>query len=204
MILIPGFLFNDVYLVEMYAWLKRLGYCPYFSGIGWNAECPNLLMRTHLDKTMDRARQETGRRIHLIGHSLGGNYGAGGSQPAPGRCGFGDHPGLAIPRDGGASPRVAGRGAGSGAHCVATRRQRAAGLLYRPVHLQLLVFAAPQPGSDRVSDGDLYPHRWGCGLEVLHNRKPGVDFEVPGSHIGLAFNPTVYHLIAERLAASAC
>jgi hypothetical protein len=27
-----------------------------------------------------------------------------------------------------------------------------------------------------------------------------IDFEVPGTHIGLAFNPTVYDTIARRLA----
>jgi hypothetical protein len=29
---------------------------------------------------------------------------------------------------------------------------------------------------------------------------PEVDFEVPGTHLGLAFNPSVYSIIAERLA----
>jgi pimeloyl-ACP methyl ester carboxylesterase len=31
-------------------------------------------------------------------------------------------------------------------------------------------------------------------------RNPGVDFEVPGTHIGMAFNPSVYSIVAERLA----
>ena len=31
-------------------------------------------------------------------------------------------------------------------------------------------------------------------------RNPEVDFEVPGTHIGLAFNPSVYSIVAERLA----
>ncbi len=31
-------------------------------------------------------------------------------------------------------------------------------------------------------------------------RNPGVDFEVPGTHIGLAFNPSVYTIVADRLA----
>jgi hypothetical protein len=31
-------------------------------------------------------------------------------------------------------------------------------------------------------------------------RNPEVDFEVSGTHIGLAFNSSVYALIAERLA----
>src|SRR5690348_15826931 len=71
-VVIPGFLGTDMYLMEMFAWLRRIGYKPYFSGIGLNAECPNLLIRRHLNETIDRARSQTGRKIHLIGHSLGG------------------------------------------------------------------------------------------------------------------------------------
>ncbi|HJT86390.1 MAG TPA: hypothetical protein VJ732_01010, partial [Bryobacteraceae bacterium] len=71
-VIIPGFLGSDVYLLEMFAWLKRIGYRPYFSGIGLNAECPNLLIRRRLNQTIEQACEETGRKIHLIGHSLGG------------------------------------------------------------------------------------------------------------------------------------
>ena len=31
-------------------------------------------------------------------------------------------------------------------------------------------------------------------------RNPEVDFEVPGTHIGMAFNPSAYAIVAERLA----
>jgi pimeloyl-ACP methyl ester carboxylesterase len=31
-------------------------------------------------------------------------------------------------------------------------------------------------------------------------RNPEVDFEVPGTHIGMAFNPSAYTIVAERLA----
>ena len=71
-VIIPGFLGTDLYLMELHAWLQRIGYRSYFSGVGINAECPNLLVQRHLNETIARARAETGRRIHLIGHSLGG------------------------------------------------------------------------------------------------------------------------------------
>src|ERR1035441_1218113 len=71
-VLIPGFLGTDLYLMELHGWLGRIGYRPYFSGIGINAECPNLLVQRHLNRTIERALTETERRIHLIGHSLGG------------------------------------------------------------------------------------------------------------------------------------
>src|SRR5207245_1805089 len=71
-VIIPGFLGTDLYLMELHGWLGRIGYRPYFSGIGLNADCPNLLIQRHLNETIARARVETGRKIHLIGHSLGG------------------------------------------------------------------------------------------------------------------------------------
>ena len=70
-VLIPGFLGSDNYLVEMYHWLRRIGYRPYYSRIGRNAECPDVLLDRFFT-TMDQAYDETGRKLHLIGHSLGG------------------------------------------------------------------------------------------------------------------------------------
>jgi len=70
-IVIPGFLGSDTYLMEMYNWLRRIGYKPYYSRIGRNSECPDVL-RDRLFETMDQAYEETGRKLHLIGHSLGG------------------------------------------------------------------------------------------------------------------------------------
>lgn len=70
-IVIPGFLGSDTYLMEMYNWLRRIGYTPYYSRIGRNAECPDVL-RERLFATMDEAHIETGTKLRLIGHSLGG------------------------------------------------------------------------------------------------------------------------------------
>ena len=70
-VVIPGFLGSDTYLMEMYHWLRRIGYRPYYSRIGRNDECPDVLT-DRLFQTMDRASQETERKLHLIGHSLGG------------------------------------------------------------------------------------------------------------------------------------
>ena len=71
-ILIPGFLCPDVSLTPMLHWLERIGYQSFYSGIGFNNECPNLLIQRHLNQTIDNALQKTGRKVHLIGHSLGG------------------------------------------------------------------------------------------------------------------------------------
>src|ERR1700746_2826451 len=69
-VIIPGFLASDIYVLEMYAWLKRIGYQPYYSGIGLNADFPNLLIGRRLNETIDEARRKTRGKLHLIGHSL--------------------------------------------------------------------------------------------------------------------------------------
>ena len=61
-------------MLPMYLWLKRVGYRPYLSGAGLMADCPRVLSERLL-KTIRRASAETGgRRVHLIGHSLGGIF----------------------------------------------------------------------------------------------------------------------------------
>src|ERR1022692_1867552 len=72
-VIIRGFLGMDIHLFELHAWLRRIGYRPYYSGIGFAADCPDRLSR-QLDQTINRAYSETGRRVHLIGHSLGGIF----------------------------------------------------------------------------------------------------------------------------------
>src|SRR3954465_12602021 len=71
-VVIPGFLGTDLYLAEFRAWLGRIGYKPFISNIGLNAERPNLLIRQRLNATIEKAYKETKRRVHLVGHSLGG------------------------------------------------------------------------------------------------------------------------------------
>src|SRR3989304_5822310 len=70
-ILVPGFLTTDAYMVEMYFWLRRVGYSPFLSGIGVNADCIQTLTQ-RLEKTAEAAHAETGKPVRIIGHSLGG------------------------------------------------------------------------------------------------------------------------------------
>ena len=70
-VLVPGFLGSDLSLLELHLWLGRLGYRSHLSGIGVNAECPDALL-ARLQDTVDRVYRESGQRVTLIGHSLGG------------------------------------------------------------------------------------------------------------------------------------
>src|SRR5260370_947890 len=70
-VLVPGFLGTDWYLLELHGWLGRLGYRSHLSRIGRNAECLDLLSGRLLE-TVERAREATGQPVHLIGHRPGG------------------------------------------------------------------------------------------------------------------------------------
>src|ERR1022692_2482479 len=84
-VVIPGFLLTDLYLMEFRSWINRIGYKAYFSGIGLNAECPNLLIQYKLKATIEKAYKETGRKIHLVGHSLGGTIARAAASQMPDR-----------------------------------------------------------------------------------------------------------------------
>src|SRR5215470_13864740 len=61
-VLVPGFLGTDLYLNPLHSWVRRIGYQPYSSGITLNAECPNLLIRQHLNETIKEAYKATRRK----------------------------------------------------------------------------------------------------------------------------------------------
>jgi alpha/beta hydrolase family protein len=199
-VVIPGFLGTDVYLMEMHAWLGRIGYRPYFSGIGVNAECPNLLIQRRLNETIETALAETGRRIHLIGHSLGGVIArsAAGQRPKD----VASVITLAAPFRG----TIAHRTVLNVAEAVRIRILQEHGRGVLPTcytgrctcdfidHLrrdlpESVLETAVYTRHDGIVD-------WRCCV----TRKPGSDFEVPSTHIGMAFNPSAYAIVAERLA----
>ncbi len=70
-VIVPGFLASDGSLMELHSWLGRIGYEAYFSRIGQNADCPDHVAEA-LMLTVRHAYHETGQRVRLIGHSLGG------------------------------------------------------------------------------------------------------------------------------------
>jgi triacylglycerol lipase len=201
-VIIPGFLGTDMYLMEIFAWLRRIGYSPYFSGIGLNAECPNLLIRRHLNETTDRALRETGRPIHVIGHSLGGIIA---------RSLAGQRP------DDVASVITLGSPfRGTVAH---SRVLKAAEIVRKGIQLKHGQGVLPDCYTGRCTcqfldtlRRDLPP---GIVETAIYTKtdgvvdwrycitgNPAVDVEVPGTHIGLVFNPSVYDVVARRLAAA--
>ena len=68
---IPGFMCSDLYTNGLTNWLQRMGYQAYPSGLARNNDCVEKLLH-QVTATIETAATETGGKVHLIGHSLGG------------------------------------------------------------------------------------------------------------------------------------
>ena len=199
---VPGFLGTDTYMVGFRQWLSRMGYRPYQSSIGRNADCPNSLLQRLL-ATIAKAHADTGKRVHLVGHSLGGILArsAGSHRPdlvasvttlgAPFR-GIRSHPivlrthdvvrQIVFARD---DNQFLPAGCYTGACTCAF--VEALDRFPREVR-ELAIYSR----SDGVVD-------W----RMCVTGEAAKDREVLGTHVGLAFNPFVYRFVAEFLAEQA-
>ena len=70
-LLIPGFLAGDWTLRVMHAWLERIGYRSYLSGIFFNVQHSERLL-AGLSRRVTQIQKEAGGRVSLVGHSRGG------------------------------------------------------------------------------------------------------------------------------------
>ena len=199
-ILIPGLLAPDFYLAPMHWWLSRIGYEPYFAGISCNAQCPNLLIEQCLNATIDRALAETRKRVHLVGHSLGGIMARS----------------IAAQR-----PREVASVITLGALLQGTVAHRSVLRIVEMLRDRIL----GEHGGEVLPD--CYTVRCTCDFvhsvrrrlpaavleTAIYTKQDGIvdwrycttsdpdnNFEVTGTHIGLVYNPSVYSVIATRLA----
>jgi triacylglycerol lipase len=199
-VIIPGFLATDLYLTEIHGWLGRIGYRPYFSGIGINADCPNLLIQRHLNETIKRALDETGRKIHLVGHSLGGVIArsVAGQRPKD----IASVITLASPFRG----TVMSRTVLHAAEAIRMRilQENGPGVLpdcYTGRCTCNFVDSLRREVPDSMVQTAIYTRHDGIvDWRYCMTRNPEVDFEVPGTHVGMAFNPLAYTIVAQRLA----
>jgi pimeloyl-ACP methyl ester carboxylesterase len=202
-VVVPGFLGSDVYLYELYLWLNRIGYKAYLSNIGWNADCLDTLAN-RLIETIKRANEETGKKVHIIGHSLGGVLSRSAAVQhrelvesvitlaSPFR-GVRSHPGVAE-----ISERIRRRIFSHGTveekefpHCYTGHCDCLAVMALHDGLPKDLKQTAIYTKTDGIVDWN------NCISRRDHN-----NFEVSGTHIGLVYNFQAYKLIADRLLAA--
>jgi len=199
-VLVPGFLGTDTYLRQLHWWLARIGYEPFFSGIGLNAECPNLLIQQRLRRNIEAALDDTGKKVHLIGHSLGGIIARAIAAQYPSK--IASVTTLAAPFRGTVvHPTIL-----AAAEAVRKRILEEHGPSVLPTcytgrctcdFLSSLRRKLPA----RVLETAIYTRTDGVvDWRYCMTGDSSRDFEVPGTHIGLAFNAKAYNIIAERLA----
>jgi triacylglycerol lipase len=198
-VVVPAFLLTDLYLAEFRSWIDRIGYRAYVSGIGMNAECPNLLIQHRLTATIEKAYKETGRKVHLVGHSLGGVIARAAASQMPDRI-----------------ASVITLGAPFRGVAVHQSILRAAQLVRGDIlkrHGESVLPACYTAGctcnfleslvvklSKSVMQTAIYTKSDGIvDWKVCRTGNPEVDFEVSATHIGMAFNAMVYDVVAHRL-----
>ena len=194
-VLVPGFMGTDLYLTELYFWLRRMGYRPYMSAIGMNAQCPGRLAKRLL-RTMEQASGETGRPVRVVGHSLGGIIGRSACQQRPdlasqliyvGSPVRGVHANQAIQATV-SLVRVAVRG-GSRDDCLTESCRCGFGRSAATPLPPSVTHAAIYTRVDAVVD-------WRDSQE----RDSRLNHEVGGTHVGLVYNPRAYRVLAHLLA----
>jgi len=203
-IVVPGFMGTDTYLIELHQWLKRIGYTPYMSRIGHNADCPSVLLE-HLLSTTRRAFEDTGRKVHLVGHSLGGVFSRNLAVQHPDMIqsvatlgspirGVRAHPWVLSMSD-----RVRNR-----IHRKSSKKPHD----LRPKSKQCFTidcecgFTRTWRGefTDEVDQLVIYTKTDGIvDWEMTLTGNPEWDVEVSGTHCGLAWNPEVYRALARHL-----
>lgn len=196
-VLVPGFLGTDAYLLELYLWLERIGYKPYMSGIGVNAECPGPLTRRLLT-TVKKANTETGRRVRIIGHSLGGILG---------RRACLQRPELTSQLIYLGSP-VQGLRAHPAVLATVSLLKLARSVISVKMADCLTESCGCGFGKDMAKPLDksvhhaaIYTHSDGVvDWHDAQERDPKLNHEVGGTHVGLVYNPRAYAALGQLLA----
>jgi pimeloyl-ACP methyl ester carboxylesterase len=169
------------------------------SAIGRNAQCPNILV-DRLTETVTSAYQDTSRKVHLIGHSLGG---------ALTRSVAVRQPRLIASVITMASPFRAVRAHPMvlGAATIVRRRILSDAAVKTECYSGFcscdFFTSLRRPLADSILQAAIYTK--GDGIIDWHccvNDDPETDIEVQGTHVGLVFNPQVYRHVAGVLSSA--
>jgi pimeloyl-ACP methyl ester carboxylesterase len=185
-LVLPGWFAGDPATVLLRNVLRALGHNVSGWSLGTNRG-PNMQVVEKLRSQLALLHKESGRRVSLVGWSLGGLYAQELARASPGSVRRLITLGTPVLR------RNAWTQNASRIVDRATHLPRSAALLPRPW---------AEPGSLRVPAMSVYTRgdgivAWSTCRYAVSPRRENV--EVRGSHLGLAHNPAVLWLLADRL-----
>lgn len=184
-LLLPGFLGDDGYNASLRRYLDQLGY----QTSGWD-QGRNLGPRDDLlVRVVERIQslaEETGGKVSLIGHSLGGIYARELAKEVPELV----RQVISL-----GSPFGPGRETGSYPSRLFSRMNPPDEL---EIDQDLLADPPPVPTTAVFSKGDGVCNWKTCVQEGYHSQVQNI--RVWGSHCGLTINPLVWLVLADRLA----
>ena len=191
-LVLPGLLGGDRSTLLLRRYLTYLGYTVSGWQLGANVG-PTEAVVSGLRARLAKLADESGGPVSIVGWSLGGLYAHELARRAPASV----RQVITM----GSPVRLAGRGGRAG------RASRTGSALFdRFSHLQVAPSLAARPWSEsgalRVPATAIYTRSDGvvawrsCLLPSARRRE---NVEVYGSHVGLAHNPAVLHLLADRL-----
>lgn len=199
-VLVPGFLGTDLYLTQFAVWLRRIGYKAFYSGITLNADCPNLLIERNLQDAVQQANKYTKEKIHIIGHSLGGALARSVAAQMP------EHVASVITLGAPIRGLAARESVMTAADLVRKQilERHGRGVLPNCYTARCTCdFVSSLRGQlpKSVRQTAIYTKSDGIlDWRVCLTGDPDVDVEVSATHIGMAFSPIVYSVVAHRLA----
>lgn len=198
-IIVPAFLSRDCHLVELRWWLNRMGYTVFRSGIGLNADCPNVLTGFLAD-SVEHAYRLTRNKVHVIGHSLGGLLARAIAVTMPDRVrslmtlgspfrGIVTHPAILYAALGVQWLTLTRRGSGVPPSCYS----ESCPCVFSRTLTRAVPSSVRQTAIYTTLDGAV---DW----RYCMTGDPAIDCAVPATHSGLVLNPAVYEVLAHRLA----
>ena len=194
-LLLPGFMADEATLFAMKIFLRNRGYDVQTWGFGRNVGFRSQHARA-LEQKIRHLHHASGRRVSLVGWSLGGVFALYGAHQAPEcvRSVITLCSPVSVDAEGSQSPalvkalyRLIAHPLGPDAHVMQPRAKK----LREGSSLGL-----PMSCLYSVSDGVVPPQ------EATIHGDPGLheNIRVAGSHTGLGFNPMVLAILADRLA----
>jgi alpha/beta hydrolase family protein len=193
---LPGFMAGDVTLAPMAAFCRWLGHHTAHAGIWVNSNCPRDTLQHVSARLLQIHRIRPNAPIVVVGHSLGGLYARGLSYLHPEIIERVITLGSPIKRP----RRAANFAVEAVARSMAALRGKNNGCMSESCVCGLRIpDRAPEvPTTVVYSRTDGVVH-WESCIDPT-NSQMIEHVEVMGSHVGMAVNPDVYRIVADRLA----